>query len=321
MRQFEFTKSIKESGVDFSRNQVSTVQVNIGKLCNQACLHCHVEAGPHKKRENMVKKTVERILTLIDSEKTVETVDITGGAPELNPYFRFFVKELRSRGIKVLNRCNLTVLFEDGQEDTAKFLAENGVEIVASLPCYSSDNVDKQRGDGVFDKSIKGLQLFNSFGYGKEGSGLNLDLVYNPVGAHLPPAQAQLEADYKIKLKNDFDIEFNSLYCITNMPIKRFLFDLKRNNNYENYMQLLLDNFNPYAAQNVMCRDLVSISWDGQVFDCDFNQMLEIPLGYKKTSIFDIESFSSVVERPIAVDSHCFGCTAGAGSSCGGTTV
>lgn len=321
MREFEFTKSIKESGVEFSRKPVSTIQVNIGKLCNQTCLHCHVESGPHKKKENMNRETVEQLLKLIDKENTVETVDITGGAPELNPHFRFFVKELRNRGIKVMNRCNLTVLFEPGQEDTAEFFAENGVDIVASLPCYSSQNVDKQRGDGVFGKSIKGLQLLNSLGYGKEGSNLSLDLVYNPVGAHLPPEQSKLEKDYKLKLREDFDIQFNRLFCITNMPIKRFLFDLKRNNNYETYMQLLLDNFNPHAAENVMCRDLVSVSWDGQIFDCDFNQMLEIPLGYKKTSIFDLDSLSSVIDRPIAVDSHCFGCTAGAGSSCGGTTV
>jgi radical SAM/Cys-rich protein len=321
MSDFDFLKTVKKNNVDFYRRPISTVQVNIGKLCNQTCLHCHVESGPHKKRENMTLETVERLLELIDKEGTVQTVDITGGAPELNAHFKHFVMELRKREIQVIDRCNLTVLFEPGQEETADFLAHNKVKVVASLPCYSSDNVDKQRGDGVFDKSIRALQKLNSLGYGDLATGLELDLVYNPVGAHLPPNQMDLEKSYKEKLFKDFKIVFNNLYCITNMPIKRFLFDLKKNNNYETYMELLVNNFNSSAATNVMCRDLVSVSWDGKIYDCDFNQMLEIPIGFKGKSIFEIESIGELRNLEIATKNHCFGCTAGAGSSCGGTTV
>ena len=321
MSDYNFIKTIKANSIDFKRRELKTLQVNIGKLCNQTCLHCHVEAGPHKTRENMSKETIIKLLSLIDRSESIRTVDITGGAPELNIHFKFFVDELRKRGIEVINRCNLTVLFEPGQEQTANFLAERQVKVVASLPCYSSDNVDKQRGDGVFSKSIKALKLLNSLGYGKENSSLELDLVYNPVGAHLPPDQSQLERDYKSKLLEDFEIEFNKLYCITNMPIKRFLYDLKKNQNYEAYMSLLVENFNNSAASNAMCRDLISVSWDGKIFDCDFNQMLDLPLGYKQISVFEIESFEEITKTPIATESHCFGCTAGAGSSCGGTTA
>lgn len=321
MNNTDFLKCVKENNVDLSRNKLTTVQINIGKLCNQTCLHCHVEAGPHKKKENMTGDTIEKLLELIDKSGDIELVDITGGAPEMNPHFKTFVAELRARNIRVIDRCNLTVLWEPGQEETASFLAHHNVDVVASLPCYSTKNVDTQRGDGVFEKSIRALQLLNSLGYGKEGTGLNLDLVYNPGGAFLPPDQKTLEADYKKKLMDDFGISFNSLYCITNMPIKRFLFDLKKSKKYEEYMQLLLDNFNPGAANNVMCKDLVSISWDGKIFDCDFNQMLEIPAGYKEKSIFDVKSLADISSDVIATGSHCFGCTAGAGSSCGGTTA
>lgn len=316
-----FGDTIVNNNVEFSRRSLTTLQVNMGKLCNQACLHCHVEAGPNKKRENMDRLAVDRLLELVDHQSSINTVDITGGAPELNPHFRHFVSELRKRNIDVIDRCNLTVLFEPGQKDTPNFLADNKVKIVASLPCYSADNVDKQRGDGVFEKSINGLLYLNSLGYAKEGSGLKLDLVYNPIGANLPPDQFALEKSYKDKLMMDFGIEFNDLYCITNMPIKRFLFDLIKNKNYEHYMQLLLENFNPVAASNVMCRGLVSVSWDGQIYDCDFNQMLSMPISGKRTTIFDIESFSELEKGSIATGPHCFGCTAGAGSSCSGTTI
>lgn len=319
-----FSQKMADSNKDLKRRKITTVQVNIGKLCNQTCLHCHVESGPHKTRENMTATTVSRLLELIDKYEGVGLVDITGGAPELNPHFKDFVVGLRSRGIRVIDRCNLTVLFESGQEETPEFLAHHGVEVVASLPCYSSDNVDKQRGDGVFDKSIRGLQRLNQLGYGRPSSGLKLDLVYNPVGPHLPPSQKQLEKDYKKRLFDDFGIEFNGLFCITNMPIKRFLYDLKKQKKYEEYMQLLVDNFNPQAAESIMCRDLISVSWDGKIYDCDFNQMLSIPLGDRREetkTIFDIESISELESFPIATRSHCFGCTAGAGSSCGGALL
>jgi len=317
----KFADKIKETNTQFNRLPLTTLQINIGLLCNQTCLHCHVESGPHKKKENMQDETVKRILSVADNTKTIQTVDITGGAPELNPYFRDVVKHFRSQGKEVIDRCNLTVLFEEGQEDTATFLADNQVKVVASLPCYSRDNVEKQRGDGVFDRSIRALQNLNELGYGREGSGLTMDLVYNPVGPHLPPPQETLLTDYKKALKEDFGIEFNNLYTITNMPIKRFLFDLKKSKKYDEYMTLLHDNFNKNAAEAVMCRSLVSVSWDGYLFDCDFNQALSIPIASKKTSVFDIESFDEIADFEIATASHCYGCTAGAGSSCGGALV
>lgn len=312
-----FSKKLEEHGSNTLRSKLRTVQVNMGKLCNQACLHCHVDAGPTKTRENMTEKTVERLLSLLQKSE-VETVDITGGAPELNPNFRSFVKALRGLNIHVMDRCNLTVLSEPGQEDTAAFLAEHQVEVVASLPCYSSDNVDAQRGDGVFKASIKGLQMLNALGYGSP-KGPQLNLVYNPIGASLPPEQTLLEKDYKKRLQEDFGIAFNHLYCITNMPIKRFLFDLKRQGKEAEYRQLLLDAFNPHSLDQLMCRQMVSVGWDGGLYDCDFNQMLQLPLGGWTTSIWDVEELDSLAGGHIAVGEHCFGCTAGSGSSCGGS--
>lgn len=312
-----FAKTIKKHNVDLSRAATSTLQVNIGKLCNQACLHCHVEAGP-KRTEIMELKTVERILALIQKSKSIMTVDITGGAPELNPHFRFLAKSLREMGKTVIDRCNLTVLYEKGQETTAAFLREMRINIVASLPCYQKENVEKQRGRGVFDRSISALKLLNSMGYGKKDSGLVLDLVYNPIGASLPPAQEKLEKSYKRELKELFDIEFNRLYTITNMPIKRFLTQLEREKRYDEYMTLLLNNFNPSAAGEVMCRNLFSVGWDGQLYDCDFNQMLEMKIPSKK-DIWNIQSFNELEKDAIRLDNHCYGCTAGAGSSCGGS--
>jgi radical SAM/Cys-rich protein len=312
-----FAKKINKEGIDLSRLPLTTLQVNVGKLCNQTCLHCHVDAGPNKKRENMDRRTAERLVELASTCETLEAVDITGGAPELNPHFRYLVKSFRELDIEVIDRCNLTVLYEAGQEDTAEFLKDNKVKIIASLPCYSKANVEQQRGDGVFDKSIRALQMLNQLGYGKEGSGLELDLVYNPVGAHLPPSQAKLKTDYTARLKEDFGIVFNELYSITNMPIKRFLFDLKKQGKYENYMTLLHDNFNAKACERVMCRFLVSVSWDGKVYDCDFNQMLNMPLKGAKT-LWDVARLDEFVHGEIALADHCYGCTAGAGSSCGG---
>ncbi len=313
-----FAQTIKKSGVDLSRKPVTTLQVNIGKLCNQACLHCHVEAGP-KRTENMTKKTVQRLLELIDASPAITAVDITGGAPEMNEHFFYFVTELRARNKQVIDRCNLTVFFEPGQKDTPAFLADNQVKVVASLPCYTKENVEQQRGRGVFGKSIEALKILNNLGYAKEGTGLELDLVYNPLGPFLPPDEQTLQAQYKTELKELFNISFNNLYTITNMPIKRFLQDLKRQGKYEEYSQLLVNSFNAQAAGAVMCRELVSISWDGFVYDCDFNQMLEIPIANKKTSLWDIETLSEFQKTKIALADHCYGCTAGAGSSCGGT--
>jgi radical SAM/Cys-rich protein len=314
-----FETALREHNIELSRESVKVLQVNIGKRCNQACHHCHVESGPDR-TENMGLKTVDRLLKLLSYEPQIHTVDITGGAPELNPHFRYFVTEIHKMGKAVVDRCNLTVLFEEGQKDTAAFLAKKKIQIMASLPCYREDNVDSQRGKGVFDKSITALKELNKLGYGKGGSGLTLNLVYNPVGEHLPPAQAGLEEDYHAYLKDKFDIVFNHLFTITNMPIKRYAHALERDGRMNDYMQLLIDNFNPQAARGVMCTELLSIGWDGQIYDCDFNQMLEIPLNDKPQNIFDIGRISKI-EPSIAVASHCFGCTAGAGSSCGGALV
>lgn len=313
-----FLEKVKDHGLVLDRLPMQTLQVNVGKLCNQACLHCHVEAGP-KRTEIMDIKTVDRILHLLDKSPGIHTVDITGGAPELNPHFRYFTRSIRSMGREVIDRCNLTVLFERGQEDTAEFLREHRIQVVASLPCYSKENVDRQRGSGVFNKSIRALKLLNSLGYGKEETGLKLDLVYNPLGADLPPEQSELERDYKKELMQLFGIQFNRLFTITNMPIKRFLRDLERSGKLAEYQELLLNSFNPDAAMNVMCRTLVSIGWNGLIYDCDFNQMLEIPVGWKSRTIFEIESFNQIESDEIATADHCFGCTAGAGSSCGGS--
>lgn len=311
-----FFQTAAKHNLKLKRNVLETLQVNIGKLCNQACLHCHVEAGPNR-RENMELKTIDRLLELLANNKTIKTVDITGGAPELNAHFTYFVSEIRKLSRQVIDRCNLTVLFEPGQESTAEFLAKNEVWIVASLPCYSKENVEKQRGRGTFNKSIEGLKLLNTLGYGKKST-LKLDLVYNPLGAFLPPAQKYLEATYKKELKEFFDIEFDRLLTITNMPIKRFRTDLIRNNKLEHYMNLLFESFNPTAAEDIMCRSLVSVGYDGKLYDCDFNQMLEMPLAGKNQTIWDIQQFEELINRPVVVADHCYGCTAGAGSSCQG---
>jgi len=312
-----FEKVLIDNKVSLNRNQTEILQINIGRKCNLACNHCHVEAGPTR-TENMDENTALRIVELLKATPSIHTVDLTGGAPELNPFFKMIIKEARKLNKQVIDRCNLTILFEPGQEDLATFMKDHHVQIVASLPCYSKENVEKQRGRGVFDKSIEALKMLNNLGYGREGSGLKLDLVYNPGGAFLPPAQAKLEADYKKELKELFDIDFNQLFTITNMPIKRFLYDLERSQKLDTYMELLLNNFNPHAADGIMCRNLVSIGYDGQIYDCDFNQMLEMPLNFKKTTLWDIQDFNHFNQNKIAFAKHCFACTAGAGSSCGG---
>lgn len=298
---------------------IDTLQINVGKRCNQACKHCHVEAGPNR-TEVMTGETAGQILDALGRCPEIKTLDITGGAPELNPSFRRLVTGARALGRHVIDRCNLTILYELGQEDTAQFLRENDVEVVASLPYYLAGRTDSQRGLGVFDLSVQGLRLLNSLGYGQAG-GPALNLVYNPTGAFLPPAQAGIEAEYKRELWKRHGIVFNSLYVITNMPISRFLHFLERTGNYDKYMDKLVQAFNPAAAQGVMCRSLVSVGWDGRLYDCDFNQMLDLPLvPGQPQSIGDFDG-ARLARRTVAVGDHCFGCTAGAGSSCGGATA
>lgn len=318
-KRVPFAETLVQHGVGNMRKPLEVVQVNFGKLCNQSCAHCHVEAGP-KRAEIMVGRTIGRVLELVSKASSVHTVDITGGAPELNPHFRQFVSAVRALRKNVIDRCNLSVLLEKGQETTARFLHDERVRIVASLPCYSKDNVDQQRGDGVFEKSLRALKLLNELGYGIEGTGLELDLVYNPSDAVLPPNQADLEKSYRDELKGLSGIEFNRLYTITNMPIGRFLCELERSGNFQAYMECLAASFNPQAALGVMCNNLVSVGWDGRLYDCDFNQMLGIPLGRVKRSIWDVESLEAeLAQAPIAFADHCYGCTAGAGSSCRGS--
>jgi radical SAM/Cys-rich protein len=304
-----------------SRVEPTTLQVNVGKRCDLACHHCHVEAGP-KRSESMTAATAERVIELLDANPGVEMLDLTGGAPELNENFRALVRGARALGRQVIDRCNLTILFEPGQHDTAEFLATQGVKVVASLPCYTRENVDAQRGRRVFERSIAALQRLNELGYARPGTGLALDLVYNPLGASLPPAQATLEVDYRRELRESFGIEFDRLATITNMPIKRFAHALERDGRAADYMGLLVNHFNPETVPALMCRSLVSVGWDGVLYDCDFNQMLEIPLGAgvagRPHTIWDLDDLGELTHAPIATASHCFGCTAGSGSSCGG---
>ncbi len=315
-----FADRLRKRDVQLRRTAIDTVQINVGKLCNQACLHCHVDAGPQR-TEIMERRTAELALEFVRAANT-RTVDITGGAPELNPSFRFLVEQARNDGRHVMDRCNLTVLFEPGQEELPEFLASHQVEVVASLPCYSEENVAKQRGRGVYEKSIQALRRFNALGYGEEGSDLILNLVYNPVGAHLPPPQPQLEVDYKRELEQRFGIHFNNLYTLTNMPIARFAHSLERDGKFASYLELLATSFNPATLDGLMCRHLVSVSWDGFFYDCDFNQMLDLRLGAGKPFRLGEQSADELVQhlqhREILVGAHCYGCTAGAGSSCGG---
>ena len=315
-----FASRVCQTGGQLRRTSIESVQINVGKLCNQACLHCHVDAGP-KRTEIMDRPTLDLALELVCAADA-HTVDITGGAPELNPSFRYAVQTLRDAGRRVIDRCNLTVLFEPGQEDLAEFLARMGVEIIASLPCYSEENVTKQRGQGVYDKSIQALRTLNGLGYGRDGSGLSLTLVYNPVGPHLPPPQHQLQADYKRELGTRFGLVFNQLYTITNMPIARFAHSLERDGQLDAYRRLLAEAFNPATLDGLMCRSQISLSWDGFVYDCDFNQMLDLRLGHDTPLRLGEQSADDLVRalehRAIVVGSHCYGCTAGAGSSCGG---
>jgi radical SAM/Cys-rich protein len=310
-----FRQKLISEQLELRRTRPEVLQINVGKLCNLTCEHCHVNAGP-KRREIMTRETMDRIFAWL-RETTIPTVDITGGAPEMIPDFRYLVTKARSLDRHVIDRCNLTILLEPGQDDLAAFLAANEVEIIASLPCYSTNNVDAQRGEGVFTASIKALQLLNRLGYGTNPR-LALHLVYNPVGDFLPGPQAELEGDYKRELQKNFGVVFNRLFTITNMPIARFGAFLKRNNRLDDYMRLLVDNFNPGTVQSLMCRNTISVGWRGEVFDCDFNQMLDLQWrNGRLLSLWDID-VSQLDGRDILTGDHCFGCTAGCGSSCGG---
>ena len=303
------------------RQETRTLQINVGKLCNQACHHCHVDAGP-KRQEVMPRAVAERTIELLGRSPSVEVVDITGGAPELNPNFRWLVERATQQGCHVIDRCNLTVLFQPGMEDLPEFLARHQVEIVASLPCYTAENVDKQRGRGVFEKSIQALRVLNRIGYGLPGSPLALNLVYNPLGPSLAPPQDRLEEDYRNHLRDGFGIEFHRLLALNNMPIHRFAGFLRLNGQYEAYMSLLVNHFSPRNVEGLMCRSLVSVGWEGTLYDCDFNQMLELDMtrsnGALALTIWNVKGFSGLSGQRIRTASHCFGCTAGAGSSCGG---
>ena len=300
------------------RRRLETLQVNVGYKCNQACLHCHVNAGPTR-TEMMDRETVSEVIAFIKSSG-VKSVDITGGAPELNPHFRTLVLAARNLGACVIDRCNLTVLEQPGQEDTAQFLATNEVEIVASLPCYLEENVNAQRGEGVFEASIRALRALNALGYGRPGSGLALNLVYNPQGPSLPPPQENLEADYRRHLQARYGVAFSGLYVLANMPIQRFGSTLISKGQFEHYMSVLKNAYQPQNLDSVMCRTLVSVDWRGYAYDCDFNQMLGLPLALKgrpRTHLRDLMG-ADLNGNAIVVKDHCYGCTAGQGSSCGG---
>jgi len=315
-----FAKKLAQHSLSLRRGRAEILQVNVGKLCNLVCVHCHVNAGP-KRKEIMARETIDRIIDWL-AKTDIQIVDLTGGAPEMIPDFRYFIEQVKSLQPErhIIDRCNLTILLERGYEDLASFLARNKVEIIASMPCYSPENVNAQRGEGVFEGSIAVLQLLNLLGYGTDPN-LPLHLIYNPVGAFLPPSQAELEADYKRELKKHFGIVFNNLYTVTNLPIGRFAGYLRRNNKLDEYMQLLIQAFNPATINGLMCRNTISVGWRGEVYDCDFNQQLGMQWN-NGTPIFlwDIEA-KKIENRQIMTGNHCFGCTAGAGSSCGGAIV
>lgn len=315
-----FDARLAESGLyPLRANGLSVFQINVGKLCNQTCRHCHVDAGPDR-TERMSRETAELCIRAL-AKTDIPTVDITGGAPELNSNFRWLVEQARALGRHVIDRCNLTVLLLPAQADLAAFLGEHRVEVVASLPYYRAPQTDAQRGDGVFEKSIEGLKRLNSYGYGRDGTGLVLNLVHNPVGAYLPPRQDAIEAQFRRELGTRHGILFNHLYTITNMPISRFLEFLVESGNYEGYMERLANAFNPAAVSGVMCRSMISIGWDGTLYDCDFNQMLDLPVGHSAPRHIRDFDFALLASRRIVTRNHCYGCTAGAGSSCGGAVT
>ncbi len=323
---YDFQAVLDKYHLDLQPLSIETLQVNVTKLCNQACHHCHVDASP-RRTEQMDKATVEKCLEILEQNPAIQKLDLTGGAPELNPYFDYFVKEARKRGKYVMVRHNLTVTLDgnpqtgESKEYLPEFFAENQVEVISSLPYFQEYFTDKQRGKGVFQKSLESIGRLNRMGYGVEGSGLILNLVYNPVGAFLPAPQADLERQFKQELKAKYGLVFNRLYTLTNMPIHRFKTQLQQLHGYGDYMEKLVNAFNPAAAQGVMCRSLLSVGWDGRLYDCDFNQMLEMGIGGRGPwTVFNF-NFQKLMARRILFASHCFGCTAGAGSSCGGATA
>lgn len=312
-----FAEALRPHGLlPLRPRSITTLQVNVGKMCNQACKHCHVDAGPDR-QEIMTRQTMQHCLDAV-SAAGIRIVDLTGGAPEMNPDFRWFVEELTQRGATVMVRCNLTIIVANPKyNDLPQFFAQHRVHVVSSLPFYDASHTDRQRGGGVFDDSIRALKMLNEAGYGRVGTGLIIDLVYNPLGALLPGPQASLEKEFKRNLMQSHGVEFNALHCITNMPISRFLEFLLNSGNYERYMTTLVGAFNPAAATNVMCRDMISVGWDGVLYDCDFNQMLDLEVASRVRHIADFDR-DALMQRAIVIDRHCFGCTAGSGSSCGG---
>lgn len=319
-----FSQHLEQVGLfPLMPTRLEIFQMNLGKMCNQVCKHCHVDAGPDRK-EIMTKETMMQCLEIIAVEKSIHTVDLTGGAPEMNSEFRWLVSEIRKvrPEVKIIVRCNLTIILANPRfHDLPEFFKENRVEVVSSLPYFTALKTDAQRGQGVFEKSIEALKMLNSVGYGNDHTELIINLVYNPSGAFLPGSQNELEAEFKKKLWERYQIRFNSLFTITNLPISRFLEYLLRSGNYENYMEKLISAFNPVAAEGVMCRNTLSIGWDGYLFDCDFNQMLNLMVEVKNHQHISNWNSSAVSQRAIVVNNHCFGCTAGAGSSCGGATA
>ncbi|PSL07974.1 arsenosugar biosynthesis radical SAM (seleno)protein ArsS [Cecembia rubra] len=318
-----FSEKLAECGLyPLLPTQIEILQINLGKMCNQVCKHCHVDAGPDRK-EIMAFETMQECLEVI-KKHDVGTVDLTGGAPEMNPHFKWFVEKIRQLKPKatIIVRCNLTIILANPKfKDLPEFFRQHQVEVVSSLPYFTAIKTDAQRGEGVFEKSIKALQMLNMVGYGQENSGLMLNLVYNPAGAFLPGSQEGLETEFKKRLKSQYGISFNSLYTITNLPISRFLEYLLRSGNYESYMEKLIEAYNPIAASNVMCRNTISVGWDGYLYDCDFNQMLELKVSCQNSQHIKDWNLEILNNREIVINQHCFGCTAGAGSSCGGATA
>ncbi len=318
-----FQQKLEEIGLyPLHSTGVEVFQINVGKMCNQVCKHCHVDAGPDRK-EIMSKEIMQHCIAVLKNNLTLKIVDLTGGAPEMNPEFRWFVEEIKKArpDIHIIVRCNLTIIRANKKYyDLPEFFKQHQIEVVSSLPFYTKDRTDRQRGDGVFEDSITALKMLNAVGYGVAGSDLQLNLVYNPAGAFLPPDQSTLQKEFKATLKKDFEIVFNNLFAITNLPISRYLDYLLQSGNYEKYMEKLVAAFNPVAAVNVMCRNTISIGWDGFLYDCDFNQMLELKIDAKGKHISNYNT-DDLNKRSIVLNQHCFGCTAGSGSSCGGAVV
>ena len=308
---------MKTAFPNIKKEFIDTLQINIGYKCNQACKHCHVNSSPS--RTEMMSEEILNLIPKIINKFNIKTLDITGGAPEMNPNFKKLVLSLKNQNINIIDRCNLTIFFEKGYEDLPDFLAENNVIITASLPCYEKENVEKQRGSGVFDKSINAIKILNKLGYGINETGLQLNLVYNPINPTLPPPQEKLETDYKNILYEKYNITFNNLYTITNMPINRYADFLKMTGELEKYFELLANNFNQNNLKNLMCKKTISVDWEGQIYDCDFNQQLKLKSLNGPKNLYELLNYSSPFNYQIAAKSHCFACTAGAGSSCGGS--